>query len=341
MRQKGSRENDICEAAFLEGKNVKVTTRTNRHKLFLIIFLFYSQLSSQGDNYQMEHSSFTTTPIYLFKENKIISQGTGVFLAQNNEKETLAFLFTNYHVLTGHSPDSPNIYEGDKIQFIIHEDTNNPRLIRIITMPLFTKSNIPIWLKSNKYPNADVSAIWLPAIIFHDIIANVITTKSFDKNMIKRPTSKITIVGYPYNFFDTTNYLPIYKTGNIASEPDIDFSGNPYFLVDASIFPGMSGSPVFLISDGAWLDKDGNMKGGYEREFLGIFSSGQIHKEFLLLQKVMNNQPLIGIEQTTSLELGFVWKTKVIKDIIEGFNIDDYRQIIKPSDIYYQETKSY
>lgn len=58
---------------------------------------------------------------------------------------------------------------------------------------------------------------------------------------------KIIFLGYPSGFYDRKNFLPIMRSGTIASLPSVDFNGNRQILLDAQIFPGSSGSPVFVL----------------------------------------------------------------------------------------------
>ena len=56
--------------------------------------------------------------------------------------------------------------------------------------------------------------------------------------------SDIIVVGYPRGFYDTINLYPIVKSGIVASRWGAGFENNPYFLIDAKLFPGSSGSVV-------------------------------------------------------------------------------------------------
>jgi hypothetical protein len=56
----------------------------------------------------------------------------------------------------------------------------------------------------------------------------------------------VVIVGYPDDIWDRVNNFPVFKRGVTATHPKIDYEGRPEFLVDAAIYPGSSGSPVFL-----------------------------------------------------------------------------------------------
>ncbi|MCM2338983.1 MAG: serine protease [Burkholderiales bacterium] len=62
----------------------------------------------------------------------------------------------------------------------------------------------------------------------------------------------IVFVGYPTGFYDRKNFLPIFRNGNISSIPDINFNGKRQLLIDAQVFPGSSGSPVFVSHNGKY-----------------------------------------------------------------------------------------
>ena len=55
--------------------------------------------------------------------------------------------------------------------------------------------------------------------------------------------SELHVIGYPYG--QIGGPFPIWSKGFIASEPDVDISGLPVFLIDCKSRPGQSGSPVF------------------------------------------------------------------------------------------------
>jgi len=52
------------------------------------------------------------------------------------------------------------------------------------------------------------------------------------------------VIGYPRGFYDEVNLFPIVKSGIIASKWGASFNGKRYFLIDAKLFPGSSGSLV-------------------------------------------------------------------------------------------------
>ena len=50
--------------------------------------------------------------------------------------------------------------------------------------------------------------------------------------------------------YDQVNLIPITRTGMTATPLQLDYDGRPSFLIDASVFPGSSGSPVFVYKSG-------------------------------------------------------------------------------------------
>ena len=91
-----------------------------------------------------------------------------------------------------------------------------------------------------------------------------------DLNAVER----ILFVGYPEGIYDGKNNLPIIRSGITATPPTVDYEGSPRFLIDASVFPGSSGSPIFAYDRGSWLSGTGDWTVGSERViFLGVLSS--------------------------------------------------------------------
>ena len=86
----------------------------------------------------------------------------------------------------------------------------------------------------------------------------------------------IVFVGYPDGMWDEVNHLPIMRTGTTASLLTKDYNGEPSFLIDASVFPGSSGSPVFILNDGIFSDRTGTYSAS-RFMFLGVLASGCFH----------------------------------------------------------------
>jgi len=98
----------------------------------------------------------------------------------------------------------------------------------------------------------------------------------------------VIFIGYPIGLRDEKNLIPIVRKGITATPINVDFEDKKQFLVDASVFPGSSGSPVFLYERELIRDKNviENKKKLY---FLGIISSGYLHHLVLLdIHKILN-----------------------------------------------------
>lgn len=66
----------------------------------------------------------------------------------------------------------------------------------------------------------------------------------------------VTMVGYPIGLWDERNNLPVVRRGITASHPAADFNGESLGLVDLACFPGSSGSPVLVLNEGHYSEKN-------------------------------------------------------------------------------------
>ena len=85
----------------------------------------------------------------------------------------------------------------------------------------------------------------------------------------------ITTAGYPDGLWDAVNNRPVLRSGVTATHPIMDYNGKQEFLIDAPTMPGTSGSPVFIIDENGYIDRDGNYYPDEDRIlFLGTLSAG-------------------------------------------------------------------
>ena len=110
------------------------------------------------------------------------------------------------------------------------------------------------------------------------------------------------------------------RTGIIASNPKADFNGVAEFIIDAQVFPGSSGSPVFI--DLTFEDiKNGNMVLGGQRKIklLGIVAATMIRDNKLQVLETTDDEKK-GIKET--IGLGIVFKAPLIKELIDSLPTD-------------------
>lgn len=143
------------------------------------------------------------------------------------------------------------------------------------------------------------------------VLAHEIAEPSIFENL--DVSAPVLFVGFPDGMFDEKHYLPIVRRGYVATSPELDFNGQPVFLIDASVFPGSSGSPVFTVGD--------NLIGGTPAlKLLGIISAvyTQATDGSISWQPAPTNQvPVPSIEQM--IDLGVVFKARCIRETISSF----------------------
>lgn len=276
----------------------------------------------------MNPLSYITTPIELHKNNQPISYGTGFYYYSKWDKFEGVFLITNYHVLTGNNPNQRTLKpNGDSIMFYYHIDDTNPSAVVGVNIPLFTNRGKQIWLD---HPNLSVDIAIIP-IAFSLPFApewKVVNKELIETDLDISPSDTITLVGYPRMFFDKKNALPIYKTGNIASEYEYDFNGEPCFIIDISAFNGNSGSPVFSIQKNAQIISESIIikAPGSTTKFLGVYSAGIVAQDFFLPIKQIRSEQ--GIITELDMQLGVVWKAILIDEILKQNNYLNYEKIV-------------
>ncbi|EEV5716938.1 TPA: serine protease [Escherichia coli] len=268
--------------------------------------------------------SLVTTMVSLNLNGVQVSQGTGFFY--QSIEEQLLFLVTNYHVVTGHSPQSKESPLGDSISFKVRVKSGGSKTIEI---PLF-KNGKPTWLQHASKKNADIAVIPLFGDNLKDCEFEALNSGVKNEDVYKGPTARVTLIGYPYGFHDAANMLPVWKTGSVASEPEYDFNGEKTIVLDISAFPGMSGSPAMIVAKGGYGDKDGNMYAGNAYHFLGIYASMNMFNSELNLEQVSNDAKKF-VTHTESLQLGIIWKASLIDDIVNNFNLESWLQGFRQS----------
>lgn len=83
----------------------------------------------------------------------------------------------------------------------------------------------------------------------------------------------VVMVGYPIGLSDTYNHKPIIRRGITSSHPRKDYCGKKETLLDMACYPGSSGSPVFILNQGAFVIPNG-MSLGNRIYLLGVLYGG-------------------------------------------------------------------
>lgn len=86
---------------------------------------------------------------------------------------------------------------------------------------------------------------------------------------------RIVMIGYPNGLIDKHLLYPIVRQGITATPAFADLHGATEFMIDCACFPGSSGSPVFLLDQGIYVDRDNDVQLGKHRfGLLGFLHAG-------------------------------------------------------------------
>lgn len=207
----------------------------------------------------------------LAPQSSKLGSATGFFFQKENEK----YLITNRHVLINELKQ----FFPDLLKFEVHTSRTTTTLRRIIEVPLYS-GETKIWFE---HPDNDTitnpeEKIDLAAIKINDFVQTQDAIDFFTQNdlpstnLILNLGDSCVIIGYPHSFHDRMHYLPIARSGSLASNWGAYFNGKKYFLIDSKLHPGTSGSPILLPSATARTDANGPGIGFYPPVLLGINS---------------------------------------------------------------------
>jgi hypothetical protein len=244
----------------------------------------------------IDYLSMVSLSIETFVDSHLLTRATG-FIIKHDE---FYFLITNWHIVTGLNtqtlkPISDTAGIPNKIAITFHKK-GKPGYASKCTYNLFFNGK-PIWIEHKRKNEVDVVAIPLKNKELAELVKFYhLDLKLSEIDMVPECAMPISIIGFPKGL-KTTYILPIWKTGHIASDHDLDYDDRPCFLIDATTRSGMSGSPVVLRLTGGYKNKTGSTiySSQLQTRFLGIYS-GRIHK---------------------NSEIGRVYRPRVINEILD------------------------
>lgn len=254
------------------------------------------------------------------------SIGTGFLILKNiDETQQQIFLVTNKHVIAKTDNAGKVIGKLNKGTFsFVKSVDSNPQLESVFSINIENLTDMFF-----QHPDESVDlAICNISNIYNQI------TQEFKQDIFIRtipiemiPSGEedfdaiedVLFVGYPNGLFDEKNHLPLMRRGITASPYEIDFNGNKKFIIDAQVFPGSSGSPVFIKEQNM---KNGSLRLGVEKYFFVGVISKVFHRSQVgtFIQEVAptKNEPGEFLVQQM-IGLGICEKSGQIIDLIEIF----------------------
>ena len=234
--------------------------------------------------------SATSLRIWPRVNKKQVGTATG-FVVKVSDKP---YLITNWHVVTGLDPNNNKQIFAEPDELLIHHHSKGKLGSWVEKIePLHNANGEPRWFEHVKGNNVDVIVLPLEDDAAFDIHA--LDLNLADTDMVPEPAMPVSIIGYPWGL-SVGGGWPVWKTGHIASDPDLNYNSLPSFLVDVTARAGMSGSPVVLRMSGGFKTRSGDTimsQSGASTLFLGVYAA-QHQRE----------------------ELGIIWKPQVVKEIL-------------------------
>lgn len=217
----------------------------------------------------IEQLAFSTVRIQGTLSDGSSSTGTGFFYAILLEGKHIPLIITNKHVVK-------DAITG-KLRFTLKNDSGEPDYGNNFDLQItdFEKA----W---TMHPDPDVDLCAMPIAEVQKLIVENTTKEPFYKFFASEiipneadieeliGMEEVKMIGYPNGLWDEVNNLPLYRNGVLASNYKFDWNGHAVFIVDLSVFPGSSGSPIFLLDEKGYKTKNSTVLGSTRFKLLGI-----------------------------------------------------------------------
>ena len=264
------------------------------------------------------------------------SGGSGFFMLHELARDLATgrasyavLLVTNKHLLPPETATTSEPGPRDiSVRLVVRKDDDTAE-VKDVSVPVVGPDGK--WLKSVAYhpaPLVDVAVVDVGNVLneqranlFFQVAQSrkaVTSELLVHKDELKEAAigigTQIYLLGYPAGIFERRNISPILRVGIIATEPDRDFAFNDQlraahkelpetlrgFLIDASVFPGSSGSMVVRRTD-----------------IVPGFSPGGKRSIPYILGIVSGSLPIYDLEHVQRMGLGIVYNAETIRETIE------------------------
>ncbi len=202
--------------------------------------------------------------ILTFARSQPLTNASGFFYLHDE----FLYLITARYVVIDEAAD----HRPDRLQVSLHSDAGDLQQRADVVIPLYV-DGVPQWFQDpQRGSSVDVVAV----AVNDPHVLNTHDVSTFCRGDIVHSSDaqplgqNVLILGFPLGFHDTLHNLPIVRSATIASSFSHPFKGQPYFLTDARLHRGMSGSPVIVKAPGRSGDIDEFVP---EWRLLGIHSS--------------------------------------------------------------------
>ena len=186
----------------------------------------------------LDEALFGVTRVLTLAGAKGLTSASGFFF----ERDGRLFLVTSGHVLF----DAPTGHAPDRIEIELHTDARDLTQLAILSI-LLHRDGLTVWRQARDIGGeVDVAAVELD----RTAMPAGCVVRAFGPNHLAvgfdlfDVGDRLAIPGFPLGFFDTVHHLPVVRQASVASCYGVRFQGLGYFLTDARMHRGSSGSPV-------------------------------------------------------------------------------------------------
>jgi hypothetical protein len=186
---------------------------------------------------------FSTVRVDTVLDDGSQGSGTAFVLRHQGTRGPVDFVVTNRHLVDG-------VREGALVF------TQARRAVPLLgcRFELRIEQFAAAWFV---HPDAEVDLAIVPLAPLRDAAASEgveLYVEPIDSRLIPDAAAwegldaleEVLFVGYPSGVWDQVNLMPILRRGSTATPAMLDFEGRRQFLIDAAVYPGSSGSPVFI-----------------------------------------------------------------------------------------------
>lgn len=183
------------------------------------------------------------------------ASGTGSYFKFKINGLDVPIIITNKHVINNNENEEVTFYVHVKNE---HGQPNENIKIQYQTKWFFHSSKDicfcyanPLFVKIKERINREIFFISSDESIIPD----------GEKLKELSALEELVMVGYPIGLWDKYNNFPIFRKGYTASHPYYNFNEKGIGLIDMACFPGSSGSPIYILNEGAYSTQKGIVVG--------------------------------------------------------------------------------
>ena len=217
------------------------------------VYFYFGKLKmiDFNSNDPIAQLNFTTVPIGIYKNDIKEGSASGFFFKNGDTR----YLVTNRHVVI----DEKDGFYADKLIIELHTQKRDLKDFEEFEIDLYKNGN-PMWLEHFDYKNnqCDVILIKLPTGIEKDYFIKCFRPNNFLNDRSFETIPDVLVLGYPLGFYDDKNCMSVYRKGTVASAFGHSFDDQPYFLIDANLHEGTSGSPVISSAHNTLKNQSGS-----------------------------------------------------------------------------------